>query len=454
MILLPGKRLFGTAGIRGRYNTEITPTLAVQVANALSKGTRDGRATTGMDCRQGAPPIKAALESGLLSHNWTIRDLHITPTPVLAYGTRERRCDYGLMVTASHNPPEYIGIKVFNSEGMEIPEQEEDIIQRRIEDKEFPLSSWNVRGSITRDPSTENSYVKDLVEHTTATHEMSLRVLVDCSNGPVTSTISKILSETAHRFVLVNSHADGSFPGRLPEPTLVNLSQTAASVKQLGLDLGLAFDGDGDRLAIIDEKGRLVDVHTVAATYIKHRLRETGKRDVVASVDSSKALRDVVEGHGGKLLLSRLGKTFVTVKDQGALIGTEPWKIVDANWGFWEDGIFAAAKILQWLSTAHMTSSEFFAEVPQYPHVRTSFRLNSREEGASKLERIVDELGKAAYDTVRIDGVKMLFDEKTWLLVRVSGTEYKLRIYAESDTQQKLNRLVSRAVRAGELGGG
>jgi len=86
--------------------------------------------------------------------------------------------------------------------------------------------------------------------------------------------------------------------------------------------------------------------------------------------------------------------------------------------------------------------------------VRTSFLLNSREEGASKLERIVDELGKAAYDTVRIDGVKMLFDEETWLLVRVSGTEYKLRIYAESDTQQKLNRLVSRAVRAGELGGG
>ncbi|MFQ5950563.1 MAG: hypothetical protein ACE5KH_00590, partial [Candidatus Geothermarchaeales archaeon] len=242
--------------------------------------------------------------------------------------------------------------------------------------------------------------------------------------------------------------------GRLPEPTQTNLAETALSVKRLKFDLGLAFDGDGDRLAVIDEKGRLVDVHTVAATYIKHRLEESGKKDVVTSVDSSKALRDVVEEHGGKPLLSRLGKTFVTVKDQGALIGSEPWKILDADWGFWEDGVFAAAKILQWLSTAHMKTGEFFAEVPQYAHMRTSFHVKSREEGASKLDRIVEELGKTAYETISIDGVKMLFDETTWLLVRVSGTEYKLRIYVESDTQQKLNRLVSRAVRAGELGGG
>jgi phosphoglucosamine mutase len=443
-------KLFGTAGIRGIFNRDITSTLALQLSLAIAKGAERGRVATARDGRLGAPPIKYALESGFLSAGWGVLDVDLSPAPVLAFTTREYKCDYGVMVTASHNPPEYIGVKVFDETGMELPEVEEAVVERRIEESDFPGMVWSGAGHRIQAREVWMDYVETLLDRVSKGDRM-LRVLVDCSNGPVTPVTSEILSRMGHIVILYNSNLDGRFPGRPPEPTEENLRGTARVVRELGVDVGIAFDGDGDRISVINERGEVVSMHTTAATYVKHRLGEEGKRDVAVSIDSSKALDDVVKEFGGKIHLSRLGKTFVRVRKQRALIGSEPWKIMDAKWGNWEDGIFAAAKLLSWLSNTEMKASEFFHQVPEYPHFRRSYGTRDRKEAEEILDRIVEGMEAKAQDIVTMDGVRMAFDEKTWLLVRPSGTESKVRIYAEADTVEELNEIVGEALQLGSL---
>ncbi len=443
-------KLFGTAGIRGVFNKDITSNLAIQVSLAIAKGDDRGRIAIARDGRLGAQPIKYALESGFLSAGWDVLDVGLSPVPVLAFSTMEEKCDYGVMVTASHNPPEYIGVKVFDGTGMELSEDEEDLIEKKIDCLDFPRLTWSVTGRRARAGEVWMKYVDRLLERVPKSGK-ALRVLVDCSNGPVTPVISSILSKMGYVGFLYNSNLDGRFPGRLPEPTEENLEGIARVVRETGFDLGIAFDGDGDRISIIDERGEFVSMHTTAATYIKHRLLEEGRGDVAVSIDSSKALKDVVEEFGGKVFLSRLGKTFVKVREHRALIGTEPWKITDAEWGNWEDGIFAATKLLSWMSQTKNRASEFFHQVPEYPHFRKSYKTKDRKDAEKILDKIVEGMKTKAQNIMTMDGVKMEFDENSWLLVRPSGTENKIRIYAEADTLEELNEIVKEAKKLGGL---
>ncbi|MFQ5710593.1 MAG: hypothetical protein ACE5GD_02310 [Candidatus Geothermarchaeales archaeon] len=435
------RRLFGTAGIRGVFNRDLDSNLTLKVALAVSKDDERGRVAVARDGRFGSQAMKYVLESGFLSSGWDVLDVGVCPTPILAFATKEYDCNYGVMMTASHNPPEYVGMKIFDGDGMEIPEEKEVEIQRRTEEGDLPRGMWSRIGRSIQGEGAEQHYIKKLLEELPEEGKRSLNILVDCSNGPVTTPISSILSNLGHRILLYNSHCDGCFPGRRPEPTPKNLEKTARLVRDLGLDLGIAFDGDGDRVSLIDERGRFISVHTVAATYVKRRLEEQFNKKVVVSIDTSRAVEEVVNQAGGEVFWSRLGKTFVRVKDLGGAIGSEPWKIVDVDWGLWEDGLFEAAKIVSWMSQTSLKASEFFGQVPEYPQVRWSRSTESRLEAEETMRKIVEKMRPKAQRVITIDGVKMEFDERTWLLVRTSGTENKIRVYVEAETEEKLSKI-------------
>ncbi len=420
--------LFGSSGLRGLANREITPGLALKVGLAL--GSIHDSAVIGRDPRTSGEMIEHAIISGLLSTGCHVTRVGLVSTPTLAFAAKNHDC--GVMVTASHNPPEYGGIKLWNRDGMAFDSKQQDEIESVIQNKAWKTAEWNSIGRVNEADVIEEHAELILGKVGSA----SLKVVVDCGCGSASTITPYVLRRMGCHVITLNSQPDGFFPARNPEPVEKNLEMLKKATLAFGADLGIAHDGDADRMMAVDGLGRFMEGDKLLAFF---GLRET-KKSIVVPVDTSIMVDDVLKGR--KVYRTRVGDVYVAeeLKKRNADFGGEP----SGSWIFpgislCPDGIYAAARLVEIVENEGRLDS-LVDELPAYPMVRGTIACSNDKKEAA-MEKIVNGLKKMG-EVSSIDGIRVDTKEG-WILVRPSGTEPKIRITAEA--RNDVEKLYARA---------
>ena len=411
-------RLFGSSGIRGLANVDVTPELLMDVGRAVGSRYRD--VVVGRDPRVSGSMLASAFSSGVLSVGGSVCDAGLTSTPTLARGASSYAC--GAMITASHNPGEYNGIKLWNPDGMAFTEDQQEEIERSLAAKDWKAAGWRDTGRSSERTDLVDRHREAILR---AVGSAELRVVVDCGCGATANVTPYVLREMGCKVTALNAQMDGHFPGRDPEPTEENLTTLTRSVQALEADLGIAHDGDGDRMVAVDAKGGFVGGDRLLAVFAK----ECARKGLVVPVDASAAFEDMLPGV--PVHRTRVGDVYVAqeLKRRGADFGGEPsGTFIFPEQTMCPDGPFAAAYLVKLVAARPL--KELVAAAPMYPVVRGSLAFEaSRKESLWKaVEAAIFAMGK---DVMTLDGWRVRFDDG-WVLVRFSGTEPKIRVTAEA----------------------
>lgn len=424
-------KLFGTSGIRGKLGENITLELALDVGMAVSTyiGGNGSKVVIGYDTRTSNEMIESAVVAGLLQGGCDVLRLNMVPTPLVGYAAMKLGADAGIMITASHNPPEYNGIKVWNPDGMAYRQDQEREIERIIHEKTFKKVSWEDVGKIQDVSYLKEEYINDLLGHVDI--KPGIKVVVDCANGAASHLSPLILRKAGCSVVTLNSQPDGFFPGRMPEPSAQNLQELMKVVKATGADIGIAHDGDADRMIAVDEKGRISDFDKLLALICYER---GGK--VVTTVDASICTDRCMDKIGGEVVRTKVGDVHVaeTVEAEKATFGGEPsgtW--IHPDFCMCPDGILSALRIIE-IVQKHGALSELLDSVPSYPTIRDKVNCDSSKKNVimKNVETELSKLFNDVQDVNRIDGVRISMNDGSWVLVRPSGTEAYIRITLEA----------------------
>jgi phosphoglucosamine mutase len=427
-------KLFGSSGIRGLANVEVTSALAVKIGLAVAKFSKAGRVLVARDTRVSGLMLEDALVSGLLAAGANVTCLGVIPTPVLAFLTRKLNADASVMITASHNPPEYNGIKIFDGDGLAYDEESQNKIERIVDRESYRPTEWRSIGEAL--PMDESNLYVEMVTKTVKLGR-EWHVVVDPGCGATCNLAPAVFKKLGCRLLAVNAQPDGFFPGRSPEPNPDSLKPLAKVVKELGADMGIAYDGDGDRVAFIDEKGNFADFDRSLAAYAAHVVKKKKGGTVATNVEASMCVEKMVETQGGKVVRTKVGDVYVSqaMKRHRAIFGGEPcgaW--VHPQFHYCPDGILSSMLLLKALGEEGKKLSEFIAETPQYATVRENIRCGN-EIKHLVVEKAGEDL-KAAFPSCKefsaVDGVRLSV-RSGWILVRASGTEPAIRLTAEGE---------------------
>ena len=436
-------RLFGTNGVRGVANKELTLELVIRLAascgHILGKDIalgRDGRVTS--------PMFGDAAASGLMSVGCNVHDLGVLPTPALQYAVKHLGLDGGLMITASHNPPEFNGVKVMAADGVEIPRSVEDEIEGIYFSGGPKLTEWDQVG-ILRQKEVISLYIDAILSKSEveAIKRKKLKVAIDPGNGVGTLVAPTIAQRLGCEVYTVNAELDGRFPGRESEPRPDNLGALRELVKATSADMGIAFDGDADRSIFLNELGEpLWGDRSFALVARYYMARHKGAR-VVTPVSSSNAIVDVVEAAGGTIYWTRVGSVDVSramVENGIEFGGEENGGVMYGPHHPVRDGSMTMALVLGIMAGEGKSLSELVAELPTYAQAKDKVRCPNDLK-----QRVLEALRTkvAAPRVETMDGLKLIFGDGSWILVRPSGTEPIFRLYAEADIHSKVEHLVS-----------
>ena len=428
--------LFGSSGVRGVVNSEMTPELACRIGMAVGSGARN--VVIGTDSRTSGPMMEAAVSSGLMACGCQVYSCGLVTTPTLAEAAR---CmDAGVMLTASHNPPEYAGIKLWNPDGSGFGVSQSDKIEKLVSSLRFKLKPWDGVGTRHVLSDMPETHAQRILR---GVGKAKLKVVVDCANGPAFNVTPIVLQRMGCKVVTINSNPDGHFPGRMPEPVEGNLADLRNAVISMRADMGIAHDGDADRMVAIDDKGVFLGGDQLLALFA----RRYGWRKVVVTVDASMAIDDYIDA---KVVRTRVGDVFVSeeVRRSKADFGGEPsgtWIFPDQT--YCPDGILAAARLVEMASRTKL--SELRKGVPSYPTLRkaVSFKAEDKPKVLRKLKAEMSSIDSE--ELLTMDGFRHRFEDG-WALVRASGTEPKIRLLAEArgaERADEIMRLMSDAVR-------
>ncbi len=436
-------KAFGTAGVRGVFNRTQTPEQVYRLVETIAFASGRGRYGVGWDGRKASALLSRTVLSAVSAVGSDARVFGLVPTPVLAFGTRSRSCIAGFSVTASHNPAEFSGVKVFNGDGMELPKADEERIERAMAVNVMkPSGSF---GQLVPDDEIIDEYVEAVVScHRKGAHP--LRIAVDCASGPGGLVTPEILKRLGHDVVPVNAQVSWRFPARPPEPTATNLSDFARMVTTLGVDFGFAHDGDADRLVMVDSGGNVVpdSILTILA------LRGLGLSEgtAVLSENTSRAVADEAERLGLEVKRSRVGKSFATLAAEGGVFAAEPSKVVDPKWGLWEDGINASAIISGLLSSDPGLLGRVIQET-QWKYRQTNLKASVKMDALVAKARESFKKYKISEERT-LDGFKLVLADESWVMFRPSGTESIMRVYCESKDHQVLDVLTQLGIQCVE----
>lgn len=443
--LLSQRRLFGTNGIRGVVNKELTTEFAIKIGSAVGTFFKHGTLIVGHDARTSSPMLAQAVIAGLNASGCNVLFAGMAPTPSLQYAIKKHKTYGGVIITASHNPPEYNGIKVIWNDGIELSREQEIEIEHIFFTEKIRYAEWNNIGT-TRDlPGVNEDYIEAIKKHVNveAIIKKHYHVVIDAANSVGNLTAPYLLRDLGCKVMTINGNIDGTFPGRLPEPRVENLAELAATVKAVGADLGVAYDGDADRSVFVDENGQIYWGDKTFALVEKYFLKDNPREKIVTPVSSSTLVKDIAEAYKGKLVWTKVGSVTVsqTMKKVKAKLGGEE------NGGIFygphqsvRDGAMATALILNIMAKNDEKLSNLIGELPKYFIEKGKVKCseNLKEKALEKLVRQTEGL-----NTSTIDGVKIWFMDKSGILIRPSGTEPIYRLYAEAKTEQRAKQLVS-----------
>jgi phosphoglucosamine mutase len=423
--------LFGSSGIRGVVGKDITTQLALDIGAAV--GSAYSSILLAKDARTSGDMLLNALVAGATSAGANVASAGMVSTPTLARASSGYDC--GLMVTASHNPPEYNGVKMWNPDGSAFDTPQMEAMEAAILNKTFKKAAWNGVGTLKLHAGAVEAHVDAIAK---SVGRSRAKVVLDCGNGAASVVSPYALAAIGCTVTTINGQPDGKFPGRPAEPTEENLSDLKRLVMQKGADLGIAHDGDGDRMVAVDEKGRFVDGDKLLALFATE-IRPDG---LVVPIDASMVLDDIA---GGKIARTRVGDVYIAeeLKRSGYGFGGEPsGTFIFPKETFCPDGVYAAALLARMVSDRKL--SEMIDALPSYPTARRSyaFLVERRSAVAAALDGGMRKV--RSNRLIKVDGYRAEFAEG-WFLLRLSGTEPKLRLSAEAHTQEDLERLLTRA---------
>ncbi|MEM2439968.1 MAG: phosphoglucosamine mutase [Candidatus Bathyarchaeia archaeon] len=437
-------RLFGTNGIRGLINKELTPELAVEIGCAIGTFFQQGRLMVGHDARTSSPMLAKAVIAGLNAAGCDVLFAGMAPTPTLQYAIKNHKVDGGVIITASHNPPEYNGIKVAWNDGIEISREQEIEIEKIFFGKVIRYAEWDKIGEMQTLTGIIDEYIEAIKRHVDVAKiaKKCYHIVVDAANSVAALAIPKLLRELGCKVTTINANIDGTFPARPPEPRPENLTELARTVKAVNADVGVAFDGDADRAIFIDETGEIHWGDKTFALVEKYFLLKNPGEKIVSPISSSTLVKDVADAYGGEVVWTKVGSVTVshTMKKLNAKLGGEE------NGGIFygphqavRDGGMATALILDIMAETNKGLSNLLSELPRY------FIEKGKVECPNELKEKV--LGKIieqtrGLNTSTVDGVKIWFEDKSSILMRPSGTEPLYRLYAEAKTREKAEALI------------
>jgi phosphomannomutase len=417
------------------FNQTQTPEQVYRLAETVAFAFGRGHYGIGWDGRKTSALLAKTVMSAVNTLGSDVFVFGQAPTPVVAFGARSRSCLAGFSVTASHNPAEFSGVKIFNNQGMELPKESEERIERALAvDVMKPSGRF---GSIYEDDQVLIDYVDALTSRFDKA-STPLSIAVDCANGPGAFATPQVLKTMGHRVVSVNAQISWRFPARPPEPTSANLADFARIVAGLGVDFAFAHDGDADRLVMVSRNGNVVP-DSIVAILVLRGLNPSGGT-VVISENCSTAVQEEAERLGHSVIRSRVGKTFAVLEAERGVFACEPSKIVDPRWGLWEDGINAAAVVSNLLSREPDLLNRIVGENP-WRYRQVNFNVSVRMP--LLIEKVKEAFRKYRIVQERsLDGYKMVFQDNSWIMFRPSGTEPKVRLYCESKDPQMLEMLI------------
>jgi phosphomannomutase/phosphoglucomutase len=445
------RKLFGTDGVRwvvDKSDPEFPLKLAMAIASYFPKG---ARALVGRDGRIGNNSVYHIVIGGLISAGTKVYDADYIPTPALQYCVKEMGFDYGIVVTASHNPPEWVGIKVVLSDGIEAPPNVDLEIESILFESKFRRTSWFELKPVEKFEAAIDYYVKGVKKHIDREKlkKKELKVVVDCANSVSALTTPRVLKELGVKTLTIN--AEIGIPHRPYEPTPDSLKELMQVVKAVGADFGVAHDGDGDRATFIDEMGNFIygDVSAIILSqYIAERHPGLPRR-VVTAISTSHLLseRYFIE-KGIEVVWTRVGFLNIArkiIELSGAISGFED------NGGFAyvmhqlvRDGTMTAALMAELIAESDKTLSHLVSSIQKPFIIRAKVPIASREEGLIIVEKLREQYH--GYKTFDIDGIKVVMKDAAFL-VRPSGTEPLIRITVESWDETRAKSLLSELLR-------
>jgi phosphoglucosamine mutase len=420
-------QLFGTSGIRGIANKDLIQ-LAQKVGLAVGNVYR--HVVIGSDTRTSSPAMKHAFISGLLAAGSSGYDAGVIPTPTLALAAS--KFDAGAMITASHNPPEYNGIKLLNPDGSAFGSHQRQQIEKMVLSDTSNVAPWDEIESSSLYSGAIEQHIQRILKDFPARPE--LKVVLDCGGGAGSVITPHLLRELGCNLVALNCFPSGFFL-RPIEPTESNLGDLMKATREVRADLGIAHDGDADRMMAVDDRGNFIPGDKLLAIFA----RELLAKEVVTTVDASMAIDEM----GCTATRTRVGDTYVSEElGKGGDFGGEPsgsW--IFPNISLCPDGIYAAALVVTIASQQKL--SQLVDSIPSYPLLRGS--ISSNGIIMTKLESQLRAMKPLSVNTA--DGIKLNFKDG-WLLIRASGTEPKIRLTAEAKSESQARQLYNSGLKA------
>ncbi len=431
-------KLFGTDGVRGIANEELTVEMAVNLGRVIAT-LRDGTLAVGMDARLSSPMFKSAVTAGITSAGCDVVDLGLVPTPALQYYVKCRKdLSGGVVVTASHNPRQYNGIKFIQEDGREFTRSMDEESERMYLSKSYRIVPWDKVGKVYVE-DCRRTYIEGIMEKVDidAISEKKFKVVLDCGNGAGCVTSPELLRRLGCRCISINAHPDGTFPCRNPEPVKENVEFLMQCVRDTKADIGVAHDGDADRATFVDERGEFVSEDVMLALMAKYYVEKNGGGIVVTPVSSSKCVEDAVREAGGKVIYTAVGSPVVaeTMLKTGAVFGGEGnGGLVFPEHLLARDGAMSLSRVLELMAKEGKKLSELVKDIPKY------VTLKAKVPCRDKL-KLLEGLKEKFPDADFTDGARVEYEDG-WILIRPSGTEPIARIMAESKSEKKAKELL------------
>ena len=438
------KKLFGTNGVRGVFSEDFTLEFVNDLVMSLAAYFKQGKILVGYDGRHSSPIVAKVVSSAL---NYSGLDCYmagLVPTPCLEYATKKLGYDGGLMITASHNPPQYNGIKPVASDGVEISREDERKIEQIFDEKNWIKAS--TFGKSFEETNVISTYIDGIISliDIDSIKAKKFKVCLDLGNGAQAVTAKKLCENLGCDVHAINEEINGDFPGRGSEPTPQNLDELSKLVVDTNSNFGIAFDGDGDRSIFCDETGKILTGDSSALLLCDYLLQQYPNSQVVTCLNSGNIIENIVEKTNSRVVRTKVGSVEVSRRmvNDDALVGYEEnGGFMFGNHNHVRDGAMTLALMLDLLSKSQSHLSQNIKNLP--PSFTTKTKIECSLE-RSKI--VISELLKEFPDSNISDGIKIQVDKDNWVMIRPSGTEPIIRIYGESNSQQNLDSLISNFV--------
>ncbi len=441
-----GKPIFTISGLRGVVNQDLTPELITEISTGFGSFLGGSEVAVGRDCRATSEMFFHSVVAGLLAAGCEVRNLEVCPTPTVLLNVKQLALAGGIIITASHNPAEWNGLKFVSKEGLFLTEAELKEFKRLLKNKNFKRAGSLEMKGIKDEPTAIDNHIKKILrsEYFRDIPLKKFVVGIDACNGSAAAAVTSLLqtlgSTPVHLFC--TTIAPGQFP-RQPEPCAENLEGLANFVKEKKLDFGVAFDPDGDRVSFVDETGSALGEEATLLLVFSFILKKR-VGPVVVNLSTTQAVEDIAAKFSAPVYRTRVGESAVVakMKEVNAIIGGEGnGGVIVPEINFARDGITATAILIHLLSDAERPLSEITQALPKYFRQKTAIPFKTKD-WLTKKSKIKKAFMPAQFNAE--DGLKII-GKDFWVHIRPSNTEPIIRIIAEAKSSDYTLNLIARA---------